>query len=252
MNCEAKVKKNRKKIGMKKYIVRVQYIKSADLVWLVKAKNDKDLENIMTREYCNSYDLIEGYEYEQVNNRMFKKKDINLICGNWVGVELMKDNLKKLVETFNFIVDKRGNKLFTPKGELKMEENKIKKVEDEPEEKSIDEMTYEQALDIILSQVDLVESEENMMCKDALEEAIERLRKYENNKIVDDDGEFKETIITGTIRTSNEPATYPICPHCNGHHTKQLFGTGTSTSDKNEYSLHFKCLDCGKEFDKEF
>ena len=85
---------------MKKYIVRVQYIKSSDLVWLVKAKNDRDLENIMTREYCNSYDLIDGYEYEQVNNRMFKKKDINLICGNWVGVEIMKDDLKKLVETF--------------------------------------------------------------------------------------------------------------------------------------------------------
>ena len=100
MNCEEKVKKNRKKIGMKKYIVRVQYTKSSDLVWIVKAKNDLDLENIMTREYCNSYSLIEGYEYEQVNNRMFKRKDIRLICGNWVGVEIMKDNLKKLVKTF--------------------------------------------------------------------------------------------------------------------------------------------------------
>ena len=87
---------------MKKYIVRIQYTKSGsqyikehDLVWLIKAKNDSDLENIMSREYCELLDYIDGYEYEQVNNRMFKKKDINLICGNWVGVEIMRNNLKK-------------------------------------------------------------------------------------------------------------------------------------------------------------
>jgi len=80
---------------MKKYIVRVQYTKSHDLVWLAKAKNDEDLENIMLREYKDSFDLIDGYKYEQVKNRMFKKKNLHLICGNWVGVEIMKDNLKK-------------------------------------------------------------------------------------------------------------------------------------------------------------
>ena len=82
---------------MKKYIVRIQYnTKSQDLVWLVKAKNDKNLENIIAREYSNNLSLIDGYEYEQINNRMFKKNDINLMCGNWVGVEVIKDDLKRL------------------------------------------------------------------------------------------------------------------------------------------------------------
>ncbi len=83
---------------MKKYIVRVQYTKSYDLVWLVKAKNDRDLENIISREYSDSQSLIDGYEYEAINNRMFKKNDINLLCGNWVGADIMKDDIKKLKE----------------------------------------------------------------------------------------------------------------------------------------------------------
>lgn len=124
----------------------------------------------------------------------------------------------------------------------------------EPEEKSIDEMTYEQALDIILSQVDLVESEENKMCKAALEEAIERLRKYERdyaNELVDDF--MAKTVITGTARKSTEPPmTYPICPHCNGHHTEKLYGTANLSSERNDFCSHYKCLDCGKEFDKKF
>ena len=65
------------------------------MVWLVKAKNDLDLENIMAREYSDNFSLIDGYEYEQVNNRMFKKNNAKLLCGNWVGVEIMKNDLKK-------------------------------------------------------------------------------------------------------------------------------------------------------------
>ena len=87
---------------MKKYIVRVQYTKSNsrclkehDLVWLVKAKNDLDLENIMSREYCELLDYIDGYAYEQISNSMFKKNDTKLMCGNWVGVEVIKDDLKR-------------------------------------------------------------------------------------------------------------------------------------------------------------
>jgi len=123
----------------------------------------------------------------------------------------------------------------------------------EPEEVTVDEkeLTYEEALDILLSQVDLV-SLENMMCKDALEEAIERLRKYEKdyaNELVD---EFmSKTVITGTARRSTEPPiTCPICPHCNGHHTEQLYGSANLTVDRSDLDLHYKCLDCGKEFDK--
>ena len=127
-------------------------------------------------------------------------------------------------------------------------------VEDEPEEGTVDEMTYEQALGIILSQVDLVESEENKMCKAALEEAIERLRGYERdyaNELVD---EFmSKTVITGTARKSTEPPiTTAICPHCNGHHTEKLYETATLSSERNDFCLHYKCLDCGKEFDKKF
>ena len=62
----------------------------------------------------------------------------------------------------------------------------------------------------------------------------------------------KEAVITGTIRTSSEPQAYPICPHCNGHHTEQLYGTATLSSERNDFCLHYKCLDCNKEFDKEF
>lgn len=80
---------------MKRYVIRVQYTKRSDLVYLVKAKNDIDLEKIMAREYSNCFSLIDGYEYEQLNNRMFKKNDTKLVCGNWVGVEIMKDDLKK-------------------------------------------------------------------------------------------------------------------------------------------------------------
>lgn len=81
---------------MKKYIVQVQYTKpNHDLVWLVKAKNDIDLEYIMAEEYSDCLSLIDGYEYEQLNNRMFKKHDTKLVLGNWVGVEIMKDDLKK-------------------------------------------------------------------------------------------------------------------------------------------------------------
>lgn len=83
---------------MKKYIVRVQYAKSSDLVWFVRAKDDKALENTMTIAYADSQSLIDGYEYEAINNRMFKKNDINCLCGNWVGVEIMKDDLKRLKE----------------------------------------------------------------------------------------------------------------------------------------------------------
>lgn len=82
---------------MKKYIIRVQYTKSAgDLIWVVKAKNDRDLENIMAKELSESLSLIDGYEYEQINNHMFKKNEINSVDGNWIGVEIMKDDLKVL------------------------------------------------------------------------------------------------------------------------------------------------------------
>lgn len=83
---------------MKKYIVRVQYTESCDLIWLVKAKNDRNLENIIAIAFADCQSLIDGYEYEAINNRMFKKNDINFMCGNWVGVDVMKDDLKKLKE----------------------------------------------------------------------------------------------------------------------------------------------------------
>ena len=94
----------------KKYIVRVQYtdLKSPDLprphdlVWLVKAKNDRDLENIMIREYSDSLSSIDGYEYERMNNpinkRFLKRSDFVLMCGTWVGAGIMEEDLKNLKE----------------------------------------------------------------------------------------------------------------------------------------------------------
>ena len=169
------------------------------------------------------------------------------------------DQVKLFNDLYNEIIEEDKKRIYKDdyEKEKKMTNKKELKNIDESEEKSFDELTYEKALDILLSQVDLVESEENIMCKDALKEAIERLRKYENNKIIDDNGKDGEAIITGTARKSTEPPiTYPICPHCNGHHTKQLYGTATCASENNGYRnnlcLHYKCLDCGVEFDKEF
>lgn len=115
-----------------------------------------------------------------------------------------------------------------------------------------DELTYEEALGILVSHSDLYN--EVFKCRDILLEAIKRLRKYERdyaNELVDDF--MPKTVITGTARKSTEPPiTTAICPHCNGHHTKQLYGTGTCTNDRTDICLHYICLDCGKEFDKEF
>ena len=175
-----------------------------------------------------------------------------IICGEAVnGFGMICDDCKEAIEWAKRCMEtsKRQQEGYPF---LKLHEEET--VEDESEEKSIDEMTYEQALDIILSQVDLVESEENIMCKDALKEAIERLRKYERdyaNELVNDF--MAKTVITGTARKSTEPpVTYPICPHCNGHHTEQLYGTATLSNERNDFCSHYKCLDCGKEFDKEF
>lgn len=89
---------------MKKYIVRVQYTKDpSNLIWYVRAKNDKALENIMAKEYAESLSMnepndncygLDGYEYERVNNRMFKK-DFYLMCGTWIGADVMRDDLRR-------------------------------------------------------------------------------------------------------------------------------------------------------------
>lgn len=81
---------------MRKYIVRVQYRKNvdrSDVVWTLKAKNNKDLERRVNDDYQNCLDLIDGYEYEELKGFMFKKHDSFLMCGNWVGADCMKDNL---------------------------------------------------------------------------------------------------------------------------------------------------------------
>ena len=83
---------------MKKYIVRVQYIKRHDLVDLVKAKDDYDLEKILYKNYKNYFDLIEGFEYDEIKNYMFRKKNQPwLLCGSWIG----RDYLKGLYENRN-------------------------------------------------------------------------------------------------------------------------------------------------------
>lgn len=82
---------------MRKYIVRVEYrkeIAKCDLVWTLKAKNDKDLERVINNEYQNHLDLIEGYEYEELKGFMFKKHDTFPLCGNWVGADCMKEVLE--------------------------------------------------------------------------------------------------------------------------------------------------------------
>ena len=81
---------------MRKYIIRVQYKKDtnkSDLVWTVKAKNDKDLERLINNYYQDCLDLIDGYEYEELKCFMFKKHDLFLICSNWVGAECIKEVL---------------------------------------------------------------------------------------------------------------------------------------------------------------
>lgn len=82
---------------MRKYVVRVQYrkdIDKCDLVWTVKAKNDKDLERVINDDYQNCLDLIDGYEYEELKRFMFKKHDSFPLCGNWVGVDCMRYDLE--------------------------------------------------------------------------------------------------------------------------------------------------------------
>ena len=76
-----------------------------------------------------------------------------------------------------------------------------------------------------------------------------------NDLITKTRAEFSEekTFITGTARLSTEPpVTYTICPYCKGHHTEQLYGTAILSTEKNDFCSHYRCLDCGKEFDMKF
>lgn len=84
---------------MRKYIVRVQYRKDIDkddLVLTVKAKNNEDLERVINNEYQNCLDLIDGYEYEELKEFMFKKHYTFPLCGTWIGADWIKYNLDKI------------------------------------------------------------------------------------------------------------------------------------------------------------
>lgn len=174
-----------------------------------------------------------------------------IICGKAVnGFGMICDDCKEAVEWAKRCIE-TAKKQREGYPFIKLHEEET--VEDEPKEVTTaeNELTYEEALGILVSHSDLYN--EVFKCRDILLEAIKRLRKYERdyaNELVDDF--MPKTVITGTARTSSEPPTYPICPHCNGHHTKQLYGTGTCTNDRTDICLHYICLDCGKEFDKEF
>jgi len=98
-----------------------------------------------------------------------------IICGKAVnGFGMICDDCKDAIEWAKRCME-TSKKQREGYPFIKLHEEET--VEDEPEEGTVDEkeLTYEEALDILLSHVDF--SLENMMCKDALKEAIEWAKK---------------------------------------------------------------------------
>ena len=88
---------------MNRYIVRVQSAGGyGDNVYIVKARNDKELETFMNRFLKDNLDSINGYDYDiirRVSRRFQKKYDCPsyILCGSWVGAGYIKEllNIKK-------------------------------------------------------------------------------------------------------------------------------------------------------------
>lgn len=88
---------------MKKYIVDVRYKNSENLVYLVKARNDKELETFMNNWVKTILNEIYGYEYEElkrskISSYKWQTKNecpVFALCGTYIGVEWIKEKLKK-------------------------------------------------------------------------------------------------------------------------------------------------------------
>ena len=86
-----------------------------------------------------------------------------------------------------------------------------------------------------------------MICDDC-KEAVEWAKKVMTAAKKQCEGNL---YMTETARLSTAlPVTYPICQHCNGHHTEQIYETAIVSTDEPVFYLHYKCLDCGKDFYK--
>ena len=87
---------------MKKWIVRIQYINQPDIVEIIYAKNQKEVETFMNDRLKNLLDIIDGYEYELLSRKNISsyrwQKKYNCspyhMTGNWNGAECIKELLK--------------------------------------------------------------------------------------------------------------------------------------------------------------
>ena len=90
---------------MKKYVVKVVYKpilggknggEQESLVYLMKAKNDSDLEKKVTVEFEDVLERLYGVEYEEIGRHIWKKKyQPFLLCGSWIGAEVMEEDSKR-------------------------------------------------------------------------------------------------------------------------------------------------------------
>lgn len=88
---------------MKKWIVRIEYINRPDIVEIIYAKNQEEVETFMNIQLKDLLDSINGYEYEMLSRKKIssykwqKKYDCPpyLMVGNWYGAECIKEWLEK-------------------------------------------------------------------------------------------------------------------------------------------------------------
>ena len=84
---------------MKRYLVRIEFRESHDMVEIVKAKDRKDLERKIAESYEKAltyYNDLLGIEYEELRNlpKLTSYKG-RLLVGAWTGAECLKDYIKE-------------------------------------------------------------------------------------------------------------------------------------------------------------